>query len=148
MFCPNLYYMRQSLIFPKALQDGFEKFFVYVVLVAFVWAREEWSDKLLEWCHWCRWSSQFGHYLFFWYSSLHVIYNFFCRETKWCRVTTQTYNIEERFRILELYSAEITRIFTGEILMTTLIYKDRMSDFFTLDHYVSLCSSELSEDVA
>ena len=32
--------------------------------------------------------------------------------------------------------------------MTTLIYKDRMSDFFTLDHYVSLCSSELSEDVA
>ena len=37
--------MRQSLIFPKALQDGFEKFFVYVVLVAFVWAREEWSDQ-------------------------------------------------------------------------------------------------------
>ena len=37
--------MRQSLIFPKALQNGFEKFFVYVVVVAFVWAREEWSDK-------------------------------------------------------------------------------------------------------
>ena len=32
--------------------------------------------------------------------------------------------------------------------MTTFRYKDRMSGFFTQDHYVSLCSSELSEDVA